>query len=204
MHGSRTGQYHTWRALAWSIKDRSVPYMARMANQLDSEESRVAGSKVEWVFSTGCFPAKKTGSKRSRKLCWSFVSSKAAGEAIRLSSKCRARTQLTLTSSSGGAHWCGRTSASGRLIGSDNLLKKNSDSSSRQAHPIHFFPHCRASGLEGCKAYHPSEHRSARTTHLRQMSLSALVFLASTWREGSMTPPKMLRTRWSVDSFWML
>ena len=41
-------------------------------------------------------------------------------------------------------------------------------------------------------------------THLRQIILSWLNFLARICSEGSMMPPRSLSTRCRVDSFWML
>ena len=43
-----------------------------------------------------------------------------------------------------------------------------------------------------------------RAKHLRQTFLLQLVWRASSARAGARTPPRRRRTRWRVDSFWML
>ena len=49
-----------------------------------------------------------------------------------------------------------------------------------------------------------SKSNLKKRTHLRQIILSWLYLRARICSDGSMMPPRRRRTRWSIDSFWML
>jgi hypothetical protein len=56
---------------------------------------------------------------------------------------------------------------------------------------------------QGCRSSCKNDGAVAGT-YLRQIILSQLYLEARALREGSMIPPRRRRTKWRVDSFWML